>query len=267
MAVTAKTLDAMTKHTVMEYPKEACGLVVKKGRAEVYVPCKNLALKPEDNFKICPHDYAEADEMGEIVGVFHSHPDGTSVASTQDLACMSVNAEIQRSVAPDSPLVPWYILSWPEGDFREVTPVIYDSILGRPFVHGVWDCWQACNDYYEKYHNLKFPRYEREDAWWETKDGPSHYEDLYEAAGFYVVTGEALQPGDLMIMEIGRTYHPNHAGVYLGKVSEFEGVGIAGHGPFMLHHMYGRDSSVVVFGGQWEQRVRFVLRHKEVKVG
>lgn len=267
MSVTESTLAAMFEHAERDYPNEACGVIVMKNGSELYFACANIAKIKSEQFKICPRDYVEAEDEGEIIGIFHSHPDGTSVASRHDLACMSVNAELQRKIAPDSSPIPWHIVSWPEGDYREVSPTIHESILGRPFVHGVWDCWQACNDYYEKYHNLKFPRYEREDAWWEVKDGPSHYEDLFESAGFYDVTGEDLQVGDLIVMQIGRSYHPNHAGVYLGVTSEFEDLKLGGHGPFMLHHMYGQDSNIVVFGGQWEQRVRFVLRHKEVISG
>lgn len=264
MSITEKTLAAMFKHAEDDYPNEACGLIVMKGEEEVYFPCKNIAKDRTEQFRICPHDFVDAEDVGEVVGVFHSHPDGTSTPSAHDMACMSVNAEIQLKISPDSTPPPWHIVSWPEGDYRVVEPVVHSSILGRPFIHGLWDCWQACNDYYEKYHNLKFPRYEREDAWWEVKDGPSHYEDLFESAGFYDVTGEDLQVGDMIIMQIGRSFHPNHAGIYLGKVSEFEGVGIGGPGPFMLHHMYDKESEVIVFGGQWQQRTRMVLRHKEI---
>ena len=267
MAITNKTLKAMLKHAEQDYPNEACGLGVRVGRAEVYVPCKNLSNDPTEQFKLCPQDYAEAEELGDVIGVFHSHPDGTSVPSRNDIACMSVNAEIQRRVDPTSDLIPWHIVSWPEGDYREVMPSLSESLLGKPFVHGFWDCWQTCNDYYQKYHNIEFPKYERKDDWWEDKDAVSLYETFWPSAGFEDVTGQELKPGDMIVMQVGRSYHPNHAGIYLGKVKSFEGRDIAGDGPFMLHHMYGQESSVVIFGGQWQQRTRLVLRHKEVKSG
>lgn len=259
------TVKAILKHAEDGYPEEICGVVVVDERGlEKYVRCVNVAKEPTQDFKMEPQSFIDAEDIGEVVGIVHSHPDGTSAPSPHDVAIMSINREIEVSINPESNPIPWHIVSWPEGDYRQVMPQEQNSLLGRQFVHGVWDCWQACADYYKRYHNIKFPRYEREDCWWEVKDGPSHYEDLYEAGGFYRV--EDLQVGDLVIMQIGRTFHPNHAGVYLGNTSEFEGRGLHG-GPFMLHHMYGKKSDIVVFGGQWEQRTRFILRHKEIKNG
>jgi len=267
MPITKKTMAAIRKHAESDYPNEACGVIVKVGKSEVYIPCENIAKDKTQDFKISPIDYAMAEEEGEIVGIFHSHPDGTAVPSKYDRACMSVNAELQRKYAPDSEPVLWHIVSWPEDNYIEVDPEIHESILGRPFIHGLWDCWQTCNDYYDKYHKLQFPRYEREDGWWEDKDAVSLYETHWPKTPFEDVTGDDLQVGALIIMQIGRTYHPNHAAVYLGKISEFEGQPIGGPGPFILHHVYGRPSCIEVYGGQWQQRTRFVLRHKEIKNG
>jgi len=75
-----------------------------------------------------------------------------------------------------------------------------------------------------------------------------------------------ILPGDLIVMQIGRSYHPNHAAVYLGNkpVLPHEELNIYGQGPFMLHHMYGRKSAVEIYGGQWFERTSFVLRHKDI---
>lgn len=257
-----KTIKAILKHAEDDYPRESCGVVVITENGELYVRCKNIAKDPEQDFKIDPESYFAAEELGEVVGIVHSHPDGRSNPSPTDLAIMSINREIEVEINPKSRPIPWHIVSWPEGDYRQITPEIHASLLGRPFIHGIWDCWQTCNDYYEKYHNITFPRFEREDLWWEKKDGPSLYEDFYDGAGFYRVYGEPT-PGDMIVMQIGRSYHPNHAGIYLGSVNQFEGQNLQG-GPFMLHHMYGKNSEVVVFGGQWYNRTSMILRHKEI---
>lgn len=36
-----------------------------------------------------------------------------------------------------------------------------------------------------------------------------------------------------------------------------------GPGPFLLHHLYGRPSEMIVFGGPWLDRARMILRHKD----
>lgn len=257
-----KTIRAILKHAESGYPQEICGVVVMTEKGEKYVKCKNIASNPEDDFKMCPESYMDAEEQGDVVGVVHSHPDGTTRPSSYDLAVMSVNRELELRIDTESLPTPWHIVSWPEGDYRQIIPEVHESLLGRQFVHGVWDCWQVCNDYYKRVYGIEFERFEREDCWWEIKDGPSLYESFFEGAGFYAV--DTPQPGDMIVMQIGRSYHPNHAAIYLGDAEEFEGKPLFG-GPFMLHHMYGRKSEVTVYGGQWYQRTRLVLRHKEAK--
>lgn len=256
------TIKEILKHAEEGYPEEICGVVVMVEGKERYVQCLNIAKDKTQDFRMCPQSMVDAEEVGEIVGIVHSHPDGTSRASPHDLAIMSVNREVELEVNPESHAIPWHIVSWPEGDYRQITPEIHSSLLGRTFVHGVWDCWQACNDYYKKYHGLEFEKFEREDCWWEEKEAKSLYEDYYEEAGFSLV--EAPQVGDMIVMQIGRSYHPNHAGIYLGYTDEFEGRGLVG-GPFMYHHLYGKKSDAIVYGGQWSQRTRLILRHKGVR--
>lgn len=70
-------------------------------------------------------------------------------------------------------------------------------------------------------------------------------------------------------MAIGRTAHPNHAGIYLGSDPRLpdEPWTPTGAGPFLLHHLYGRPSEVIVFGGPWLDRTRLVLRHRDAVAG
>lgn len=255
------TIKSILKHAESGYPEEICGVIVMTEKGEKYVKCKNITKDPNQDFHICPESYMEAEELGDVVGIVHSHPDGTTKPSTYDTAVMATNRKVELQIDPDSNPIPWHIVSWPEGDYRQIIPEVQDKLLGRPFVHGIWDCWQVCNDYYNRHYGIEFERFEREDCWWENKDGPSLYEDFYEGAGFYVV--DTPQVGDMIVMQIGRTFHPNHAGIYLGDIAEFEGEALHG-GPFMLHHMYAKKSEIIVYGGQWAQRTRLILRHKEV---
>lgn len=211
-------------------------------------------------------DMTDALDLGELLAIVHSHPDATSRPSHYDLAYMERLYASELSVDPEAKATPWYILSWPENDFREVVATGNVPLLGRTFVHGLQDCWQVCADYYNRKHGLTFAPYQREDGWWESKDAESFYEENYKAEGFYEVSLSDIKPGDLVIMQIGRSYHPNHAAIYLGNEPTLpnESLSVYGRGPFILHHMYGRKSSVEIYGGQWLERTRMVLRHKAV---
>lgn len=259
----AATIKAILADAEKRYPKESCGVVViTPAGKELYIAIDNVSTDPTEEFAICPDGFIAAEDMGTIVGIVHSHPDETTRPSYHDIAVMSRNREIELMVDPDSKATPWHIVSWPEGDYRQIIPEVPSSLLGREFVHGVWDCWATCEAYYQKYHGITFPEYPRKDRWWEEKETTSFYEDFHEAAGFYRVT--TPEPGDMIVMQIGRSYHPNHAGIYLGDAPDFEGQSFFGN-TLMLHHMYDKKSEVIVYGGQWYQRTRMILRHKEVK--
>ncbi|KAA5845933.1 phage tail protein [Pseudomonas chlororaphis] len=246
-------LTAVQQHAEAAYPFECCGLILAVGRKQIYYPCANVATEPAEEFRIAAEQYAEAEDLGEVIGIVHSHPDATSRPSPRDLAMCEATA------------LPWHILSWPEGDLRTITPTGETALLGRPFVHGAWDCWQVCADWYKREWGLEFEAFQRADGWWEDPTGPSLYEQAYEAAGFYQV--DRPQRGDMIVMAVGRTAHPNHAGIYLGAEPELPGepAEVFGPGPFLLHHLYGRPSEIIVFGGPWLDRTRLVLRHREAR--
>lgn len=254
-------------HAQQEYPKEACGVVVNVLSKDQYFPCKNISTDPEHEFIMCPNDMTDAMDLGDLVAVVHSHPDATSRPSDYDLAQMERMYASELLLDEDAKPTPWVILSWPEGDFREVVATGRVPLIGRKFIHGLHDCWQACADYYHRRCGLVFPDFQRKDNWWEDKDSVSHYEANFKEQGFYEVDIADIQVGDLIVMQIGRTYHPNHAGVYLGNEPALpdEYLRLFGQGPFFLHHMHSRKSAVDIFGGQWLERTRFILRHKDFK--
>ncbi len=256
--------EDIRRHAAAEYPKECCGLVINLLGRDQYFPCANIAKEPKEEFVMCPNDMTDAMDLGEVVAIVHSHPDATSRPSEYDIAHMERVYASEKLLDEEAIPTPWVIISWPEGDFREVVAKGNISLLNRTFVHGIYDCWQVCADYYYRRNGWVFPDFQRKDAWWEDKNGVSHYEDKFEECGFVKVPIEEMKVGDLIVMQIGRTYHPNHAGIYLGTNVQLPGEEYKayGHGPFFLHHMYGRKSAVEVYGGQWLERTRFVLRRQ-----
>lgn len=264
--LTKALIKEITAHAEASYPEECCGVVILTDKGKKYVRCKNTAPNPTEDFSICPIDKMNAESQGEVVGIVHSHPDAEARPSKKDLAVLNTHYAAALSLNPEHEPIPWHIISWPQEELTTTFPNERVPLQERPFVHNYWDCWEVCNDYYSRKYGLSFPQRYREDGWWEVKDGPSLYEEMFPVAGFSEVSLEDIQKDDLLIMQIGRTYHPNHAAVYLGGEPTLpdEEADIAGDGPFILHHMYGRKSCIEVFGGQWEQRTRLVLRHRSL---
>lgn len=230
-----ETLDAVRQHAARDFPREACGLVVVVRGRERYIPCRNVAVGT-DHFEMPAEDYAAAEDLGEVMGVVHSHPNGSAEPSDAD------------RVACEASGVPWHIIAWPADDVRTIEPCGYQApLVGRQFAHGILDCYSMVVDWYARERGVLLPDFERHAEWW--AHGGDLYMQGYGKAGFHVVSQDTPErAGDVILMQV-RAPVPNHAGVYLGDGT-------------MLHHLYGRLSSRDVYGGYWREITRCVLRHK-----
>jgi len=226
-------IRAVLAHAADDYPNECCGVVIQNGRRQKYLRCRNIAPKPTEQFSLAPEDYAAAEDEGTIVAIAHSHPDATTQPSQLDIA----QCDVTR--------LPWIIASWPEGDSRELLPREgIKPLIGRPFVHGFWDCYAIVRDWYRQEKGITLPDFTREDGWWNR--GENLYMKHYAEAGFDTAHGE-LQVGDVIVMQI-QANEPNHAAVYIG-----DGI--------IIHHMYGQLSTRVPYGGYWIEKTITTLRH------
>ncbi|MBY6278872.1 C40 family peptidase [Stenotrophomonas maltophilia] len=240
------TLQAIQAHAVAEYPRECCGLIVTIEGHERYLPCRNVAATPSEHFRLPAEDYAVAEDKGEVLALVHSHPDAAATPSDAD-----------RVMCERSGLT-WHIVSVGQvagepplcGDLQTLHPSGYMApLVGRQFAHGVLDCYSLVRDFHARELGIALSEYERQDDWW------SHGQDLYSlerlhAEGFDLIEGEP-QRGDMILMQI-RSPVTNHAGIYLGDGQ-------------MLHHLHGRLSETVPYGGMWAERTRCIVRHREVR--
>jgi proteasome lid subunit RPN8/RPN11 len=62
MKLNDTTVQAFTRHTLAEYPKEACGLVIK----DTYVPCINVHEEPTKHFRISPQQMVIEQQKGAL---------------------------------------------------------------------------------------------------------------------------------------------------------------------------------------------------------
>ena len=249
-----ETIEAIKAHAVKDYPRESCGLVVTVKGDETYWPCKNLA-ESANQFVMDKEDYADAEDAGEISAIVHSHPDADAVPSEADkLACEATQ-------------LPWVIVSVREGEVAGMSvnpPTGYVApLVGRQFFHGVMDCLTLIQDWYAREAGIILPSYFREDDWWHK--GKDYYMERYEHAGFReLAPSETIQPGDVVLMTI-RANVANHAGIYIDTRPLTEAPNLHPVPNAMLHHLHGRLSDRVVYGGFWLMSTNKVIRHKDFK--
>lgn len=232
-------LSDIRKHAAELAPRECCGLaIVERGKLR-YVPCRNLygPGAEVDAFAIDSADYAAAEERGEIVAVVHSHVGVPPVPSMADRVSMNLST------------VPWLIVNTPSGEWSLNHPDGYKApLIGRPFVHGVLDCYSLVRDYYRENCGIDLPDIHRDDRWWDK--GQTLYLDHFEAAGFVQIAERDLREHDGILMMSG-SKTPNHAAVYIG-------------GNVIVQHVMGRLSSRDVWGGYWRKCATHFLRHRSL---
>jgi proteasome lid subunit RPN8/RPN11 len=234
--MTQKTRDLAFAHAKkeMEKGRESCGLVIIENGYEVYVPCRNLSAF-RDVFMLDPHDYAAAEDRGEVVRIIHSHPFASPAPSEID----KVSCELSK--------LPWSIVSVPNGTWFDFEPSGYEApLVGRQWAHGLMDCYSLIRDYYKKTLNIEIPNFEREFQWWEK--GQNLYAENFEKAGFREVPLKEIQKHDVILIQFMSSVI-NHGAIYLGDDQ-------------MLHHLHNRLSGRDVFGGYWLKHTVKVVRHE-----
>jgi len=105
-------------------PLEACGLLLGHGsRIEEAVPADNVAADPLRHFEIDPAALIAAHRAAraggpDVVGYFHSHPNGLARPSATDGASAAHDGKIWAIVAPVGEGVidgSWAITCWHDG--------------------------------------------------------------------------------------------------------------------------------------------------------
>ena len=188
-------------HASEEYPSESCGLVVDNR----YVPVLNIAAHPEHEFLISKKTIRHYTDR--IQAVIHSHPDGSYYPS---------RADMQSQIAMG---VPWGIVHvdnaiarrpffWGDG-----VPV--PELLGRPFQHGITDCYSLIRDYFKIEKGIVIDEFAREWEWW-LEPGYDLYKNNFESQKFKIVDAADVRVGDCFLAKI-KSRVINHAGVYVGS--------------------------------------------------
>ncbi len=213
--------------------EEVCGLVLDSGRVWLG---RNRAADPSFNFELDAADWAAASQLGAVVGIWHSHPQGGAEPSLIDRAMCERTA------------LAWHVVSAPDGDYRLIEPSGWRApLLGRPYCYGLFDCWELVRDWQQRENGVQLPRLaDAPDGWWYERDlVPA----LCEQAGLVRVAGD-LRAGDVVLMRLDpESVGADHAAVYVGDGD-------------ILHQLRDRLSEKTRYGGYWQRATISVLRAK-----
>lgn len=243
--LTAKIKKTIIAHAKRDYPREACGVIVKKE----YIPCKNIAAD-DAQFEIDPIDLVGAAKEGKILAYIHSHPDGTTAPSQPDRVQMNLHG------------LPWIITDGENVELHK--PDGYQApLLGRDYYHGLLDCYTLVKDYYQRELGITLNDYERTDEWWVDAKSKPLYLDNFKKEGFVEV--DTIQKHDLILVRLGRTEHVNHALIFIGDGTlKSEHTEDVISDCLVLHHPYNQMSLREMYSEQWQRRAAIIIRHKSL---
>ena len=104
--VTSQALGQMRAAAAAAHPREACGLLLGKGARIIHVlEAANVHPSPETHFEIDPqalidaHRAARHEGAPQVIGYFHSHPQGPPEPSATDRACGAGDGKVWAIVA------------------------------------------------------------------------------------------------------------------------------------------------------------------------
>ena len=228
MKLSKKIQQQLLQYSEQQKPNEACGLLIQKGRSIQFLPCENTEVEPTKTFQISPDDFIKASEQGELLAVFHSHPDGEPFLSSAD-RFYQIQTQLTWVLAVSGSL--------------KVFPCV-PRLRGREFEYGVNDCAVLVRDAFT------LSGIEIEDHPRTTMDADHTSDALRQHmlnVGFKVVDDNSqIQAGDVILTSIKG--NAQHLALYLGNEQ-------------MLHHAYNTLSRREPFSEHWKFQLHSVMRH------
>lgn len=203
---TARAVADLREHALGEYPRECIGYIDRTGR---YGPLQNVADRPEAFAVASPRVITRLLHAGNLRALCHSHPGGPDCPSESDMRAQ-IEMQVPFVIVATNGQATAEPFAW--GD-----QLLDDApLVGRPFRHGVEDCYGSIRLWWWRERGELLPDYPRNWEWW-LPDRPGE-KDLYRRnfadAGFREIDRSEVRPGDVWLAAIRSTV-PNHAGVFL----------------------------------------------------
>lgn len=169
-------------------------MVVQDGHEVDAVPSRNTAPDPVRHFRLDLAQWFAAVQAGNLLGYYHSHPEGTEAPSDRDI-------EVAEHVG-----LPAYVYSLQTDRFACYRPMSYrrrQTLQDRPFLAMANDALTLVEDYFFFRHNITISQITRNGA---RLVVPTDFGETVATPG----------PSDILVMYLRGATQPNHLGIYLG---------------------------------------------------
>jgi len=239
-------LYAKIQNHCLENPAiESCGLIIETPNGIIAEPCKNISNFPKHHFLISSEEQREKEYKGKLLGFYHSHVDESDFSYLDKSVSEKTNLECFLYQIPTGKL-----LSYKPNGWRA-------PYLGRPFVPGIFDCYQLVKDYYKTELNVELPDLDHPFRFAPTQDAEelpkvgyskksTFLVDYFLSNGFQKV--DDIQLNDILLIKTDRIDAAAHCLIYYGNDK-------------ILHHPGDKLSRIEQYNYFYQKRVVAKLRH------
>jgi cell wall-associated NlpC family hydrolase len=189
-------------HAADAYPHESLG-IAWPGLGGLYERLANESPEPDRYAAVSDVDIKRITAAGAMV--VHSHPDGPQCPSAADMRCQAAWGVpfVVLPIRANGPMGPAF--GWGYGE-----ELPYE---GRPFRHGIWDCFRLIRDWFERERGIIIPDTPRDWEWWHHTPDLDLYRAGSAAQGFRdIPINDATHTGDVIFYTL-RAKIPQHAAI------------------------------------------------------
>lgn len=193
------------------WPASVCGAVVGAMDAPEYVPVSDFSVRSREDFRVDESAALRLERRYDaLLGIVISHPSpAPRAAAPEPLLFTPSAAEMAAQTAmavPFGVIVCTRSVAYKPWWFGDQCPTL--PLVGRPFRHGVTDCYSLVRDWARLERGIAIPDFPRDWNWW-LKGKDLYTAGFYEAGARSIPRSEAA-PGDVILCRV-RSKVPNHA--------------------------------------------------------
>lgn len=230
--------NIIIEHAESEPFIEVCGFVVLNKDLSISIhQQKNQSSTPEECFEISPQKWIDFSLKNKILAVYHSHPKSKEKPSCQDI---KMSEEMGVPYLIYSLITKNFFLYYPES----YTP---DSLLGRPYVKGLYECTCLFKDYFIQKMGINITKWN--DNYWLTEDDAeaNNLLDNILNKNLLKIEKNQIREHDVIVFQI-KTNGRKHVGIYLGD-------------DYFMHQCNNTSSRKQLLDTRWQSKIKAVYRH------